>query len=312
MKKKLISNFINGLLKFFNIYIIFRKGNALGDQLLISGVVRLIKKKNQNLKIVLFVTHSVLFFNNPNIYKVFKLDETKFINKIIYFILKNLTGHHLNEFLPQKKNLNNKVFAYFYNRNMHLAQMHCDHFNFNLNFYNFKNEFFFSEGEVKTFKKSITLPKKFSIIQSTSKKTFTTNKEWKINGMQSIVDKFPNINWVQVGKNNEPKLKNCIYLDLNLRELAYVISKCNFIVTYEGFLNHLASCFNKKTFVIHTGFLTYNFFKYKNNTIIENNKKIQCFPCYNLNCKKHRNYVLKNITTSFVLDKLSKLIKNKN
>jgi hypothetical protein len=47
--------------------------------------------------------------------------------------------------------------------------------------------------------------------------------------MQSIVDYFSQINWIQIGLSTEPKLNNCIYkLDLDLRSLALVISKCNF------------------------------------------------------------------------------------
>ena len=55
----------------------------------------------------------------------------------------------------------------------------------------------------------------------------------------------------------EPKLKNCTHLlDLNYRELSYVISKSKFLVVYEGLFNHIASCFNKKTFVIPWVFYT--------------------------------------------------------
>ena len=59
-----------------------------------------------------------------------------------------------------------------------------------------------------------------------------------------------------IGKKGEPELKNCKKMfDLNYRKLCYVISKCNFLVTYEGLFNHLASCFDKKNFIIHLGFL---------------------------------------------------------
>ena len=34
--------------------------------------------------------------------------------------------------------------------------------------------------------------------------------------------------------------------DLDFRKVAYVVSKCNFMVSYEGFFNHIASCFEKK------------------------------------------------------------------
>ena len=65
--------------------------------------------------------------------------------------------------------------------------------------------------------------------------------------MQSIIDYFRDIEWIQIGKNDEPRLNNCKnMLNLNIREVAFVISKCQYIVTYEGLFNHLASCFQKK------------------------------------------------------------------
>ena len=124
-----------------------------------------------------------------------------------------------------------------------------EHFELNIDFDNYKNEFFFSKEELINFRKKINLPEKFSLIQSTSKTSFTQNKEWSFEGMQSVVDYFANINWVQIGLSTEPKLNNCIHkLDLDLRSLAFVISKCDFLVTYEGLFNHLASCFEKKLF----------------------------------------------------------------
>ena len=82
------------------------------------------------------------------------------------------------------------------------------------------------------------------------KKTFTSNKDWKLNGIQNIINSFQDINWIQIGRSNEPRLSNCLhFLNLKLRELAYIIYKSDFIVSYEGLFNHLAACFEKKTFL---------------------------------------------------------------
>ena len=82
------------------------------------------------------------------------------------------------------------------------------------------------------------------MIQSVSKSSFTKNKEWKLDGMQNIIDHFKNVNWFQIGLSSEPNLKNCgNYLDLELRKLAFVISKCDFLVTYEGLFNHFGIMF---------------------------------------------------------------------
>ena len=62
----------------------------------------------------------------------------------------------------------------------------------------------------------IKLPNDFALIQSSTKQTYTSNKDWSVNGMQGIIDHFRNINWIQIGKSVEPKLNNCEkLLDLN-------------------------------------------------------------------------------------------------
>ena len=149
--------------------------------------------------------------------------------------------------MPQKNNKDGKHFLINYNNNLHIAETHCNHFNLNLNFSDFKNEIFFTKLELENFKNELNLPKKFSVIQSTSKKLYTKNKEWNIKGMQRIVNNFNNLNWVQVGVTGEPVLNNCIKLfDLDLRKLSYIIKISEFVICYEGLFNHIASCFNKK------------------------------------------------------------------
>jgi len=298
------------LLMFFNSVIIYRFGNSLGDFVYMSSVLREInlrKKKN----IILFTNRKEFFINNPRI----KILVYSSYGSIVSFILKNIKGKYIMEFNSIKTNSNksNKHFLYYHKKNIHIVEAMSEHFTMSLDYNNLKNEIFFSEEEKKYFEKKIKLPEKFSLIHSQSKKSFTTNKEWKPEGMQEIIYQLNNFKWIQIGKLGEPKLDNCrILFDLPLRELAFVISKCEFIVCYEGFFNHLASCFNKKTFVIHTGFLSEQAFKYKNNIIIHNNEKIKCYPCYDLICDSHHENVLQNITSEFLVKKIMNNINKLN
>jgi hypothetical protein len=306
----ILSKKINSFLEKRNFMIIFRNGSAVGDHVYLSGVIKKIHEQNKK-KIILFTNHFNLFLNNPRIYKLFKFNK----NSLIWYFLRNLKNRAILEFhsihaTKKNHNLKKKYFLYFHENNkIHLAQAMSEHFKLNINFNNFKNEFFFSKNELLKFKKDLDLPEKFSLIQSTSKTSFTKNKEWKQEGMQSIVDHFSKINWIQIGLSTEPKLNNCIYkLDLDLRSLAFVISKCNFLVTYEGLFNHLASCFEKKTFLIHTGFLPVEAFNYRNNILIEKNSNMECFPCFDLECKSHHENCVKNLSDDFVIKSISQNI----
>ena len=212
------------------------------------------------------------------------------------------------EFKSIHKSYNNEHFLINYlPKNLHLAQGMSNHFNLGLDYKNLQNEIFFSNKEVIAFEKKIDLPKNFALIQSSAKSVYTKNKEWNFDGMQKIINHFDKFNWIQIGKSDEPKLKNCTHLlDLNYRELSYVISKSKFLVVYEGLFNHIASCFNKKTFVIHLGFLHADSFKYSNNVIINQNEKLKCYPCHLLDCKNHMNFSKDFMSDEFVINTIEK------
>ena len=295
---RILRNKINKLIDKKNIILIYRKGSAIGDHLYMTSVLREIASKGY--KIILFSNYFELFLNNIRIKKIYKM------KKNIFFFLNLFKGRNILEFRSPYNNIENKHFLFFHkNSKIHLSKANSEHFNLDLKYEKLDNEFFFSKNELTKWNKSIHLPLKFSLIQSTTKKKFTSNKEWDINGMQGIVNHFKKINWIQIGKSDEPKLKNCTHLlNLNLRELAYVVYKSEFLVTYEGLFNHIASCFNKKNFLIHTGFLPIEAFNYKNNILIENNKDYPCYPCYDINCKDHLNLTKKNIKIEEVIKKI--------
>ncbi len=298
--KKLFKEHINNILNKKKIVIIFRNGSAIGDHLYMTSVLREIASKGY--KIILFSNYYELFLNNIRIKKIYKISN----KNVIWFFLNLFKGKRILEFRSLNDNLENKHFLFFHkNKKIHLSEANSEHFNLNLNYQKLDNEFFFSKDELSQLNQNIDLPPKYSLIQSSSKKNYTLNKEWDFDGMQMIVNHFKKINWIQIGKTDEPRLANCKHLlNLNLRELAYVIYRSEFLVTYEGFFNHFASCFNKKNFLIHTGFLPVESFNYKNNILIENNKDYPCYPCYDLKCKDHQNLTKKNIKVEEVIKKI--------
>ena len=291
---------INKALSYNNALIIFRNGSAIGDHLYMTSVLREIYLQNK--KIILFSNYYELFINNQRIYKLFKFKS----NSFIWFFLNNLKGECILEFRSLNDKKSNKHFLFYHkDKYIHLSQAMSEHFNLNLSYKDIKNEFFFTKKELINYEKNIKLPEKFSLIQSNAKQTYTANKEWNLEGMQGIINHFHSIHWIQIGKSDETKLKNCDYkLDLNLRELAYVIFKCEFLVVYEGLFNHLASCFNKKIFLIHTGFLPKEAFNYKNNILIENNKSYPCYPCFDIDCENHKYFTKRNIKIENVIEKI--------
>ena len=281
----LFSKLTNGIINFFGYIIIFRCGSAIGDHVYMSGILREINIAKKN-KIILFSNHYELFENNIRVNILCRFKQESYI----WFFLNCVKGKNILEFrsIHITENMQFHFLKSHKNRQMQLAEAMSEHFNLKLDYSNLKNEICFSKYELLQFGKKFQLPQNFALIQSVTKKTYTSVKDWKVSGMQKIVDSFQEVNWFQIGTSNEPKLKNCKYLfDLELKELAFIIYKCNFLVSYEGLFNHLASCFDKKNFLIHTGFLHSNSINYQNNILIEENLKMKCYPCFKLHCKNH-------------------------
>ena len=303
-----LNNKINSFLKKKNYLIIFRYGNAIGDHLCMTGIVA--KIYNKKLKIIIFSNYPELFQNNPKISKVYNL-KNFFNRKILLKFLNLFQGECIKSYRNKIAQTNEFHFMKFYPKNTHFGLASAFHFDMNLNSNNFKNEIFLSDNEINDYQEKFNLPKNYSLIHSEAKKTYMKNKNWGPKKIQKIIDKYKDINWIQVGRPGEfvlKKTKKC-YFNISLRELAFIMYNSEFMICMEGMYNHLASALNKKNFLIHTGVLPIEAFKYSNNIIIENNSKLECYPCYTFNCNKHENHCENNLSIDYVINELDKYLK---
>ena len=137
---KVIEKFVTKFLSANNILILFRYGNSIGDQLLMTGVANLIKKKYKN-KIIILTKFPELFSYNPNIYKVYKINSNNLISRIVIKIIKKINSPLIKEFLYKKDN--GRIFNLSNYKNQHIAEYNSLNLNLNLDFNNFRNEIFF-------------------------------------------------------------------------------------------------------------------------------------------------------------------------
>ena len=88
-----------------------------------------------------------------------------------------------------------------------------------------------------------------------------------------------------------------------LRELAYVVSKSNFILSNEGLLNHLAAAVNTKSFVVFSGFHPVEIAKYDTTVAISKVPQVECSPCWlRENCPKEEKYCTEDILVEDVVE----------
>ena len=300
----LIKNFFNKILKKKKFLIIYRFGSSLGDQLCLTAVIKKLNK-NLNYKIILFVSYPEFFLNNPNIYKIFYFRNLLII-KILNKFFKILESDYFLEYRAIESSDDNKYFI-SKKDGQHLANAHASHFKF----YDSKEnsdlscEFFFSDQEIILLEKKYRFKKKFALVQSESKVSFTPNKNWFPERFNEVIKSINFIDWIQIGPKNDYKIDDTVDMraELNIRELAYIVSKSEFILCLEGFLNHLASCFQKKTFIITSGFIPSSVISYKNTYFIKSQHKPLCDPCYLLTKCPVDNYpCMTNISSIDVIN----------
>ena len=95
--QKPLSNTVNYLLKAFNIFVIYRIGNAIGDQLCMSAIVRLIDEQYPY-KIVVISSYPKIFENNPRVWRNIGVKRySLYISRILRFLPYNLIS--INFFL---------------------------------------------------------------------------------------------------------------------------------------------------------------------------------------------------------------------
>ena len=303
-----LSTFVNFIFNKFNIFIIFRSGRNLGDNACVTGIIRELYNSDINIKIILFSRIPEFCYNNPYLKYNFN------INLFYYLILKLFSGSNIvelnfnrypynsvHEFIKNEKKFQKKHLAYFISGKL------SKRIKYDL----FQNEFYFSKSEKKTYEKKFkNLGENFAIVNPHSKDSYTKVKGWGFNNFQETINKI-NIQWLQVGTNDEKNLENCINLNgkTNIRELLYLVYKAKFILCNEGYLNHLSSGFNKACFVIMSGFTTIEHVSYSNSIFIFRDPQIGCAPCYLTGeCTNNQKYCTEDIR----VDKVINIIINKS
>lgn len=297
---------INNILNFFQIFIIFRDGFALGEQLYMSSLVNKIKMKETNVKIILLTTCPDLYYHNPLIFKLINIKNNNFFKKIFIVFLKITQGSNIIMFYPYNyKNHNDKNYLSKYKKDLHVIKINSERSNVFYNKEDIKNFFYFSKREEENLKKKFNYLKNFNLIQSETKKNFTKNKNWETNNFQEVVDHFSNNQWVQIGLSSDKKIENILNLNgkTTIRELAYLVKNAKLIVCLEGFIAHLSSCFNTKTFVIYSGIVPIENLIYGNIIPISKSEDLDCSPCYLFtDCNKSEKYCTSRITSSDVIN----------
>jgi len=298
-----LSGVINYLFKHFNIFVIYRIGNAIGDQLCMSAIVRLIDEQYPY-KIVVISSYPEIFKGNPRVWRNIGVKRySLYISRILRF----LSGPQLENFLFKNDRYSFEEYMRSSGKELHLVKAHSLHFNHVINYKKIQNEIYLSKSEVDKYAKKFNLPESYSIIQPNSKISYTPNKQWDVGNFQKVVDNRMDIHWVQVGGQNEFLLNSVEdYRDeTTLRELFYIVSRSRFVFANEGLINHIASAFKVTSYVISSGFSSISLAKYTNSVFFNTNDSCDRSPCWLLEeCGISGKPCLSNINPEIVASQL--------
>ena len=302
--QKPLSSAVNYLFKRFNIFVIYRIGNAIGDQLCMSAIVRLIDEQYP-FKIVIISSYPEIFYNNPRVWKNIGVKRfSLYISRVLRFF----SGPQLENFLFKNNKYSFEEYMRSSGKGLHLVEAHSLHFNHGINYNIIQNEIYLSKSEIEKYAKKFNLPESYSVIQPNSKISYTPNKQWDMGDFQKVVDKRRDIYWVQVGNQNEFLLKNVQdYRGITtLRELFYIVSRSQFVFANEGIMNHIASAFDVKSYVISSGFSDISLTKYDNSVLFNSNDSCDRSPCWLLDeCGVSGKPCLSSIDPEIVASQLS-------
>ena len=270
-------------LEHFNIILVYRFQQSVGDHCCMTSIIKAFNEQ-YNLKCIVITPYPELFKNNPRILKV--IDTNLLTSRRagwLRFALESWSIPHVEEFNFRHDYMTLEEYMRETKARMHLAEVNSKHFRIPLRLNDVRTEIYLTREEIARWDDSFNLPKRYALIHSEGKRTYTPNKDWGSDNFQSLVDKMPEVSWVQIGLESDKRLHGCIDYrgrTSSVRELAYVISRSEFIVCLEGLYNHLASSVSTVSFVIFSGFHPLDIARYQTTVPITCEVDPPCAPCW--------------------------------
>jgi hypothetical protein len=298
---------INIFLKNKKYFFLYRFGDSIGDHVCMTGICRILVKQ-YDLKVIVVTNRAEVFLNNIYIYKVVDVNiYNEVCKKLINIALFLFRGSnveifsHPEEYLAYMKGSKAKISLY---------EAHSKHFNYNLDYKLFKNNFNFSISEAQEYKKKFQDIDGCIIIQGEGKVSFTPNKEWGYDNFDYITRLIGHdYKFVQVGMSGDRLLTNVIDFrgKTSLRELFYIVSRCRLVLSNEGVLNHISSAFGRASIVVYTGFSMTELADYDTTISIQQDNMPECYPCYLTSKCDNNMKCISNIEPNMVVKKVKRI-----
>lgn len=149
---------------------------------------------------------------------------------------------------------------------------------------------FFSDIENSEFPRRFAeIPKPFGMVKATiglNRPKSSSLKNWSAEGFSEVIALRNDLHWVQVGEAGEPVLPGATNLlgQTSLREVLWLLSKSQILLSVEGFLTHASAAFDVPTVVPFTGIHDPNGLLYPCTIPVLPKPVPACMPCWLEEC----------------------------
>ena len=240
--------------------IFLKTWGGLGDCLLLTPGIRIIKRKYPSKKIKVYCEnelHYQLLFNNRNIDE-FIDSKTYDENQDVFF------EANYSELLPSLffKKRASEIIGF-----MLLQECKDDKLDLLLT----DDEKDFGKLELANYKTPVCI---------NPSSTCSKNQEWDLNNWKELVSINNNIDFIQIGKKDEQFIRGCKdYRGISLRECIAILGASKAFIGVDSFWNHAAHALGIKSIILF-GDSSPTIWGHENNVILYKNYK--CSPCIDI------------------------------
>lgn len=306
---------IDSFLRALNIFVIFRSGKALGEQVSMTAAVGFMRKE-YGYRIVVVSSYPNIFEYNDNVFLNVGIETKPYLIKRLASFIAHIGCKRFVTYLYSPETFGthhqrHEEFLLETRKPLHLVQVHTAHFAKGMTRDKIRPEIFFSNVEIEINRKRSDWPRPpYAIIHSQGKSSYTPNKSWDVEKFQQVIKDMPSICWLQVGFPEEQSLDGVIDFrgKTSFRELALLIRDSDFVVCQEGLYNHLAAAVGTRAITIFSGFHPPDIATYSTTIPISLNPQVSCAPCWLLTpCPVHGKPCTSQISPGAVVEAINSL-----
>lgn len=281
---RLISGFVDRWLERRKLFVLHRiDGQGIGDVLCMSALMKRVNELRGD-RFIVISKYPALFERNPRVVSNIAFNRLGPLRKpFVKWFVRRISCDRVCCFNYRGgEPVSAEQARADHCRRISLTELFSEHMGICTDYRGLSNEIVLGALECAQFDQELKLPARYAVIKPTGPTGWTPIKEWGSERFQAVVRAMPDLHWIQPGDVCDPLLDGVEDLrgKTSLRQLFFVISRADFVLSVEGVYNHIASAFDVPSFVVLSGLSHPELAKYRTTTFIAREPQVECAPCW--------------------------------